>query len=197
MYKFNNVGLRDSDWTENIEDFQKGIFAIGDSGSIGMGIPYDYVWTTIVEKNLNLRVYKLMRIEGCNVSWIFNNTKDILERVKPKLCVIQWTYAWRNNLKKKEFSWNPDKQDEEILLNLIKRVEELKGNTKIYHIIVEEIFTRQLLKQIKKLPINALYLDETKVVDHARDNIHYGVNTHKNVADNIAKYIHDENINIW
>ena len=196
-YKFNNRGLRDEDWPDDLEELKKGYFAVGDSGTMAVGLPYEYGYTRVVEKELGVRVYKIGRVEACNVRWIFANVKDILEHIKPKVIFIQWSFAWRNNLKKSKFSWNSSKQDDELLVNLIKQVERLKGDTRILHCLVRENLTRQFFKMIKDLPIHTECPDETDTVDMARDNLHYGIETNKHFAHRCVRYVRSENTNIW
>lgn len=203
-YKFNNRGLRDIDWVEDLQTMKESVWVVGDSGSSGIGIPFESIWPRQLTKMLDTRIYNASKQNSCNVEWMFANAKDIINTIAPKLLIIQWTWLWRNNVHKKPPTsihvinkmldfLNTDKKDSNIIITLIKKIEEIKQNTNIIHVFVpwcHDVYG--FLEKVEELPLDKVYSYEW---DLARDEYHYGVESHRINAENIFKYINEKNIN--
>ena len=208
-YIFNSRGFRDSEWPT--EDLNKHIWCIGDSATLGTGVSLEHRYSSLLPKAINVS-----RILADN-EWITDNTISILMEVKPKLIVIQWSYYHRNYLgpekhvplkgaygeilrsqmmKLKLALTSQDKFDSDYLFHLIQKVENLKNNTKVIHLLTPNFHVGfNFLDRVKNGVENCLHIDW---IDDARDiTFHYGIESHKIIADKITQLCHEKNINIW
>lgn len=82
IYKNNKNGFRDLN-----ENFNSDILCFGCSVTYGVGLPYEYRWTDILKKELNVRLNNL-GIPGLNLTDILILFFGLTKFVKPKYCIF-------------------------------------------------------------------------------------------------------------
>lgn len=93
-YKFNSRGFRDYEWPNSIDELRESIWCIGDSFTSGVGVPFEHTWPQILRKMSSKNVINVS-LDGASNPWITRQTEYILEEIKPKIIVIQWSYINR------------------------------------------------------------------------------------------------------
>ncbi len=105
-YRFNSQGHRTD---LEIEDLKEYILSVGCSWTEGEGVPQDKRYTELLANELDLQCYCL-GINGISNDLIMYNLEKWLSivKVKPKLIIVQWTFANRYSLiSDAEQPWNP------------------------------------------------------------------------------------------
>lgn len=101
-YRYNSRGFRDDEWpTENLQDC---IWCIGDSFTVGIGVPYDHIWPQILQKKLQKRTINIS-LDGASNNWIARHACNIIKEIKPKYLVIHWSYLHRRELSLTEVAY--------------------------------------------------------------------------------------------
>jgi hypothetical protein len=90
-YKFNSRGFRDEEWPETVEELRNCIWCFGDSFTVGMGCPYDSIWTKKLEKITGIRTINIS-MDGASNEWISRKVISIIKQISPKFVVIHWSY---------------------------------------------------------------------------------------------------------
>jgi len=199
-YKFNSRGFRDEEWPDSIEKLKNCIWCFGDSFTTGVGCPYEYIWTTKLEKLTGIRTINVS-LDGASNSWISRKVLRVIEEIDPKLIVIHWSYFSRRESEDTsltdeerridcltEEDYRNNKHKEYLLENLkdtlknVKKVESSNHSANIVHsIICDEVCfypysTRKTIhKSMSSLCKN--YLPFMERLDYGRDGLHYGVKT--------------------
>lgn len=93
--KINNLGFRDNDFNADIDQDAYKILFIGSSITMGWGVPYDSVFTTLLEKQINENSnHKILIINSGigNYNTVLESTylKKIYDEVKPQLVVLHY-----------------------------------------------------------------------------------------------------------
>lgn len=195
-YKFNNYGFR----CENFQDIDNIVF-LGCSHTVGLGIPINYSWTTLVGQELNLASYNL-GISGGSLDTCFRLAYYWLEKLKPKIVILLETdinrveYKAKNNWKDlHDYNWNrygPWSMDGKDITS--KHYKILLHNIENFEIQREKniLGIKELSKNIKtKLVIvkNKFWEELDLPRDLARDLSHPGILTNNAKAEEILKLI--------
>lgn len=86
-YHYNSRGFRDKEWPSDLE---QSIWCIGDSFTVGLGMPQDQTWPAQLAHNtINIS------LDGASNTWIARQACAILREVKPKHMVLHWSYSHR------------------------------------------------------------------------------------------------------
>lgn len=93
-YKNNSRGFRDKDWPLSLEDLQQAIWCLGDSFTVGIGVPYEHTWPQVLEKRSGLRTINIS-MDGASNAWISRRAIEIAQTIKPKNMVIMWSFIHR------------------------------------------------------------------------------------------------------
>jgi hypothetical protein len=88
-YKFNSRGFRCEEFSN-----EPSIVFLGCSITIGIGLPAQHTWPSLVANNLNLKCYNL-GIGGCSNDTAFRLAYFWLEKIKPKFVVFCQTFSAR------------------------------------------------------------------------------------------------------
>lgn len=88
-YKFNSHGFRCEEFTED-----PSIVFLGCSMTVGVGLPIEATWPTLVSNELNLKCYNL-GIGGASNDTAFRLALYWLEKIKPKMVVFCRTFPTR------------------------------------------------------------------------------------------------------
>ena len=89
-YKFNSHGFRCEEFTDT-----DSIMFLGCSYTLGVGLPLENIFATIVAQNLNLTCFNL-GVGGSSADTGFRLTKIYLQKLKPKIVVS--TFLWPHRM---------------------------------------------------------------------------------------------------
>jgi hypothetical protein len=207
-YKFNSRGFRDTEWPNTVENK---IWCVGDSATLGMGIPEEFRYSSLLPNTINCS-----RILADN-EWLHDNAINILQHASPRLVIMQWTYFHRNYMgpeKQKnpkgsygELIWgrmvnfknlfiDQDKYDADYLLHVIKKVEEFNKTSNVIHLLTPNFHDGfNFLSKVKDSVKHVIHIDW---IDNSRDKyFHYGVQSHRLLSKKIVDLCNEKNINIW
>ena len=107
-YKFNSRGFRDSEWPQD-HLLSSAVWCLGDSFTVGIGVPYEHTWPYLLQQKLNQRTINVS-MDGASNDWIARRAKQILDQLAPRNMVVMWSYVHRRE--------NPDNSlaDEDRLM---------------------------------------------------------------------------------
>ena len=145
-YKYNSRGFRDAEWPDSMIELQNSTWCIGDSFTVGIGSPLSNTWVNILQTKTNHRCINVS-MDGASNKWIARKAIEVLNVIKPKNMIIQWSYLTRDE------STDVTKDDEDrrlpdinlsltelYLINykLIKATELQKNNCNIIHSFIPQ-----------------------------------------------------------
>jgi hypothetical protein len=91
QYQFNSRGFRDSEWPS---DLASAVWCIGDSFTLGVGVPEHNTWPRLLQTRLGKRCVNL-GFEGASNQWIARRAVAVLQQVCPQIMVIHWSFVHR------------------------------------------------------------------------------------------------------
>jgi uncharacterized membrane protein len=147
-YVYNSRGYRDQEWPDTLEELRESVWCIGDSFTVGLGSPLEHTWPYCVNQQLNKRTINIS-MDGASNYWIVRKAVDIINKIKPKLIIVQWSYINRAELNDSTLSDEARRQhfldislnDIELGNNFVKLVQKLestKQNTGIIHSFIPD-----------------------------------------------------------
>jgi len=220
-YKFNSRGFRDEEWPED-DKLRDAIWCLGDSSGMGTAVPYHDSWYKVLEKDIGVRTINIAT-PGNTYDQNTDIALKLMRELEPNILIISWTWIHRNNQhegKRRKYGTrnfdahtlnvfkkifvsidmdSPDVQDVKYCLDKIKLLEESKGNTQLIHVFLDSWCLRHefytlFIKKVTQLPITYTLF---KLRDVGRDQyFHYGIVTHKEIAEGLTKIFYEKNINI-
>jgi len=204
-YVYNSRGLRDAEWPTNHNELEQAIWCLGDSFTVGIGMPYEHTWPYLLAIKLGRRTINVA-IDGASNEWIADKATEILSLINPKTLVIHWSYSHRRQRPKTPeidddhqrqlwFARELESADIEYSKIQLARVEAVKGKTKVIHSFIPHFHkNEQFLYSILKnhLP-EAEIIVPFQILDYARDYHHYGKLTSKVFVKKIIDQISGEN----
>ena len=184
-YYLNKYGFRSDEFSE--EECRESITFIGCSNTVGLGIHKEDTWTARVAKELNLREINLGICAGSTDSAfrVYNewqpihkskitcfllpptNRMEIVDRGGNWLNIGHWST---------KVKWLSDEMLVSLLDDTLNEVRVDRNTAAIKHIANET-------------DSKLIILPYTEKIDLARDNLHGGKNTHKNMAKNFLEEI--------
>jgi hypothetical protein len=96
-YHYNSRGFRDAEWPESLKELQDSIWCVGDSFTVGLGSPLTHTWPNILQSKTNKRCINVS-MDGASNKWIARKVIEIINKIQPKIIVIQWSYIQRDEL---------------------------------------------------------------------------------------------------
>ena len=93
-YRYNSRGFRDSDWPIDTQDLQQSIWCIGDSFTVGIGAPYEHMWSQVLSKHTNTNTINIS-MDGASNTWISRRAIEIAKHLQPKNMVVMWSFIHR------------------------------------------------------------------------------------------------------
>lgn len=93
-YKINNLGFRDIDI--DVKNLNNRIFVIGDSMTLGLGLPYEQTWPVQLEKLIDKDIIKIAWQSVSN-DWMIK-VFDIIKNFNPTDIFIQFTLIQRKTV---------------------------------------------------------------------------------------------------
>lgn len=188
-YKFNELGYRERPLTE----YQKNsIICIGDSFTVGLGLPVEMTYPYRLEKLLNYPVLNFS-LDGASNQWIKRKLEIILKYFTPPAIVVHYTFTHRRE--NNEPTWF---DNERTLSEFNPSDDAIKNDYTVW---------RDCHDYICSLPIptvhscitnwhprlvsfnDTLNFVELKQIDFARDWFHYGERTCQVFAEDLASKI--------
>jgi len=178
-YSFNSLGYRERPVEEYLTN---AIITIGDSATIGIGIPANLSYAHNLEILSNHQVLNFSMC-GASNDWMARKLEIILKYFDPKAIIIHYSFIHRRE--KNEPTWFDDERTLcEPCFNEIEDCENWIFNHKKITSLVNNIPTVYSAIPTWK-PTDRLipyHIIETKQVDFARDYFHYGPITCANLA---------------
>jgi len=93
-YQYNSRGFRDQEWPTFLDALQNSIWCVGDSFTAGVGVPFLHTWPQILQQIANLRTINVS-LDGASNNWIARHARAIINEIKPKNLIVQWSYSHR------------------------------------------------------------------------------------------------------
>ena len=90
-YTYNGRGFRDHEWPSCL---QQSIWCIGDSFTVGLGLPFELTWPQQIRTNLNVDTVSVA-MDGASNQWIARKACRVLEQIRPKHMIVMWSYFHR------------------------------------------------------------------------------------------------------
>lgn len=189
-YKFNEIGFRTHSVVEVEPD---AILVLGDSFTLGLGNNLADRYTDILEQQLSHQVLNFS-LNGASNDWIARTLQKLLKLFCPRAIIIHYTFSHR---RERPFpNWHDDERTEcepfyssdENFNNWMTNFNLIcstAGDIKLIHSFIpnwhdQEIDYDNLGKNI---------IPPLPILDHARDNFHYGPSTHRALAAAITNLL--------
>ena len=155
-YLFNSRGFRDQEWPTELDKLKRAVWCIGDSFTVGLGVPESHMWPNILQQEIGTRTINVS-MDGASNDWIARKTIEVLEQISPQTIIIHWSYIHRaesDNValsdEERRLHFDP-KSYPEIesklkFISLVKQIESIKRSTKIIHSFIPNFgFTPDIL----------------------------------------------------
>jgi hypothetical protein len=93
-YYFNSRGFRDREWPA---DLKSAAWCLGDSFTLGIGVPLEHTWPRIFEQHTGIQTINIS-MDGASNDWMSRRACQILDAVQPHVMIIQWSYTHRREM---------------------------------------------------------------------------------------------------
>ena len=185
-YQFNEIGFRDIPISGYLKN---SIIVIGDSFTVGLGLPLELTYPKQLEKIVNNQVLNF-GLNGASNDWICRKLHTILQYFNPAAIIVHYTFTHRRELDKQDWF------DDERTLCPKDRVNEIADceNWLQNHSKIKDL-TKNIPTIYSSIPNwhhNANYdnvIKIPKMLDFARDKFHYGEKTCSAFADELSKLL--------
>lgn len=188
FYKFNSLGYRTSDTFIGNE-----ILAIGDSFTLGLGVNIEDTWACQLSKLLNYPVLNFS-LNGASNDWIARRAQELLQFFNPKYLIVHYSFSHR---RESPFAdWQDDERTEceplyspdDNFKNWQKNFENISSlNAPVVHSFIPGWHELS----VDYTTLSGQIVSPVTVVDLARDGFHYGVETHRQLAQQISTSLRD------
>lgn len=186
-YQFNEIGFRTHSVTQIKSD---AILILGDSFTLGLGVNISDRYTDILEQQLSHQVLNFS-LNGASNDWIARTLPKLLELFCPRAIVIHYTFSHRRE--RPQPDWYDDERTEckpfyssadnfDNWMKNFKLVCEAAGNVKLIHSFIPDWHDQDVDYSLLGKDI----IPPMPMLDYARDNFHYGPNTHRALATAIT-----------
>lgn len=176
-YNFNSRGFRDKEWPFNLAEC---IWVIGDSHTLGTGIPQQFVYTSLLEELTGKTVINCGFYSAFNI-WISLAAQSILQDIRPTNLIVNWTHLSKKNRPDEPYEYTIDQ-----LIHFQKcfsLCDMSKHNTNVIYLSMPNTLDETDLIHFSKYKN---YLGLVNQIDTARDGFHIGIETHKQIVENIS-----------
>jgi hypothetical protein len=177
-YRFNSEGFRCDEFEEN----QDSIVFLGCSFTVGLGLPIETVWTSLVAEKLGLKCYNL-GIGGGSCDTAFRLGYHYIPKLKPKIVVLLIPYSNRFELfdRTQNFvqygPWNEDFYYKKwVSANANCKINQLKNK-----LALSAVCDSNSVKFI------SFECDAIKQLDLARDLVHRGIKSNRAFSKQVLK----------
>lgn len=171
-YNFNELGYREF----SIKKYNLNpIIAIGDSFTLGLGLPIELTYPKQLEKLLNYQVLNFS-LNGASNDWISRKLEQILNYFNPKSIIVHYTFTHRRESNRNDWT------DDERTLCPLKSINEeedynnfLSNHEKIKKLVCNIPTVFSTIPRYHH--INTFNMYTPTILDFARDYFHYGEKT--------------------
>jgi len=94
QYVYNSRGFRDAEWPS---DLVNATWCIGDSFTVGIGVPLERTWPQLLQQRLQRRSINIS-MDGASNDWMARRACQIIKEIQPRLMIIHWTYTHRREI---------------------------------------------------------------------------------------------------
>jgi hypothetical protein len=177
-YEFNNRGFRDSEWPDSLEDLQQSIWCIGDSFTVGIGVPYQHTWFCRLGQATGRRTINVS-MDGASNNWIARRARQILDVVQPAHMVIHWSFLHRREthdvglLDEQRRLYNVKSSAQEDIDNLAQCISSLGTHANIVHSFIPEFAPAADIDRAVRLVQHLPHVPYFVAQDRGRDSLHY------------------------
>ena len=178
-YQFNELGYRE----RPIDQYKNNaVIVIGDSFTVGLGLPQHLTYPSQLEKLINHQVLNF-GLNGASNDWIARKLPVILNNFEPLAVIVHYTFSHRRELN--EPSWF---DDERTLCDPLPNQDENFQNWQLAHNTVQQsLMSTPVI--YSHIPNWHQGMSAVNQFDFARDNFHYGELTCSSLAHEYADYI--------
>lgn len=181
-YTFNEIGYRCRPVDRYLGNE---ILAIGDSFTLGLGVNQQDSWVSQLEYLLDCPVLNFS-LNGASNDWIARKIKDLLMVFNPRCIIVHYSFSHRREKSRTDWHDNertecdPVYSSEENLANWQMNFNQIES----YGVPVIHSFITDWHDQ----PVDYAQLPKSTVPpivkrDLARDSFHYGIKTHRSLAE--------------
>lgn len=182
-YAFNELGYRERPITEYD---QKSIICIGDSFTVGLGLPVELTYPHQLQKILNYPVLNFS-MNGASNDWISRKIKLIIKYFSPPVIIVHYTFSHRRESENNDWfdnertlcdanvSVTAEQEDYENWVACYTAMESL--GIPVVHSFIPSWHVPPTVPNNCVPPCQ---------VDYARDGFHYGEHTCQLLAENLA-----------
>jgi len=181
-YKFNSHGFRCKEFT-----LDPSVMFLGCSNTVGIGLPLENNWATLVSNELNLKMINL-GIGGTGSDTAFRLANHYIPQLKPKIVIYLESYTERFSLITENtiydfLSSTYPKEFEKFYFEWISYEENLVLHDLKHNLAIESICNKN---NIRYLPLS---LDDFVELDSARDLAHFGILSSKAFSEKVLTYL--------
>jgi hypothetical protein len=185
-YHMNSRGFRDREWPESVQALQHAIWCVGDSYTLGLGVPEEHTWPRLLEQHTGSRCINIS-MDGASNDWICRRAQDIVRVISPRWMVVQWSFIERwehpdvslTDLERRRAHRTDDRANIQNLAGNIELLEQARGSTEVIHSTIplfsEHAEVRDLMLR-SHCPANR-WIPHFGAQDLGRDGLHYDEHT--------------------
>lgn len=195
-YCYNSRGFRDPEWPEP-ELLHRAVWCIGDSFTLGLGVPVDRTWPRLLEAATGRRCINIS-MDGASNAWISRRAQQIIEQIQPSHMCIQWSFVNRRESPDTQLSdldrriWALPTEPAEDVMDTLGHIGALHARatatgTCVLHSFIPA-WVGPAQRAVAELGIRHLGIDslgEVVAQDLARDGFHYAGVTAQALVDQI------------
>jgi len=181
-YTFNSRGFRDLEWPNTVDELKNCIWCIGDSFTVGVGVPLEHTWPRQLETATGLRTINVS-MDGASNNWIARRAKHILDTVDPCHMVVHWSFLHRrekpdvllNDEQRRLYNVKCSMQDD--IDNFAWCLQQISDRKNVIHSFIPEFAPVEQIPQIQSLLQNLVHVPYFTAQDRGRDSLHYDIVT--------------------
>lgn len=183
-YDFNELGFRE----RSVDEFSTNpIIVLGDSATLGVGLPVDLRFTNVLELKLNHQVLNFS-LAGASNDWISRKLSRILKFIRPCAIIIHYSFSHRRE--DPNLTLSDDQRATRIHIpdDDLNYANWFENHSRIISISqnIPVVFTA--IPNWHSVPVD-VDMYQPLVIDRARDGCHYGIKTSEAIAQKLASKI--------
>jgi hypothetical protein len=197
-YRYNSRGFRDAEWPDTVQELQQAVWCVGDSFTVGIGVPVEHTWVQCLERQLAQRCINIS-LDGASNDWIARRGSEILSVIQPRTMVVHWSYVERRELdnvladeeRRHQSVYYTERENVENLRSNIAKIEAAAGSTQIIHSVIPGFSQYPATQKMifdHLVPPSRL-VEYFTVQDWARDHHHYDIKTANTFATKILELL--------
>jgi hypothetical protein len=188
-YQFNELGFR----THNVDCFDPhAILVLGDSFTLGLGVNSKDRYSDIIEQTLNHQVLNFS-LNGASNDWISRKLEQLLTYFTPRAIILHYTFSHRRE--RPNSDWFDDERTEcEPFYSCQENFDNWYNNfNNICNMyqgpLIHSFIPNWHTQSVNYAGLGNNILLPVQQIDQARDNFHYGTNTHQLLAKKITNLL--------